>query len=82
MGQSVIGDHAGPGRADDDLYEDVEVIISATDFIEKTGGAQLLFHLTSATCPAPRRAARGLPRPGDRASYLPPATGGAHSERH
>lgn len=26
-----------------DLYESVEGIISATDFIEKTDGAQLLF---------------------------------------
>jgi peroxiredoxin family protein len=28
---------------DDDLYEEVEGIISAADFIEKTNGAQLLF---------------------------------------
>jgi peroxiredoxin family protein len=28
---------------EDDLYEDVEGIISASDFIEKTDGAQLLF---------------------------------------
>ena len=28
---------------EDDLYEDVEAIISAADFIEKTEGAQLLF---------------------------------------
>jgi len=27
----------------DDLYEEVEDIISASDFIEKTDGAQLLF---------------------------------------
>jgi len=27
----------------DDLYDEVEDIISATDFIEKTEGAQLLF---------------------------------------
>jgi peroxiredoxin family protein len=27
----------------DDLYDEVEAIISATDFIEKTNGAQLLF---------------------------------------
>ena len=27
----------------DDLYEEVEGIISAADFIEKTDGAQLLF---------------------------------------
>jgi len=27
----------------DDLYDEVEAIISATDFIEKTDGAQLLF---------------------------------------
>ena len=27
----------------DDLYDDVEDIISASDFIEKTEGAQLLF---------------------------------------
>lgn len=29
--------------AEDDLYEEVEGIISASDFIEKTDGAQLLF---------------------------------------
>ena len=28
---------------EDDLYEEVEAIISASDFIEKTAGAQLLF---------------------------------------
>jgi peroxiredoxin family protein len=28
---------------EDDLYDDVEAIISASDFIEKTAGAQLLF---------------------------------------
>ena len=28
---------------EDDLYEEVEAIISASDFIEKTNGAQLLF---------------------------------------
>ena len=27
----------------DDLYDEVEDIISASDFIEKTDGAQLLF---------------------------------------
>jgi peroxiredoxin family protein len=27
----------------EDLYEEVEAIISASDFIEKTDGAQLLF---------------------------------------
>jgi peroxiredoxin family protein len=27
----------------DDLYDEVEAIISASDFIEKTDGAQLLF---------------------------------------
>lgn len=30
-----------PGK--EDLYDEVETIISATDFIEKTNGAQLLF---------------------------------------
>lgn len=28
---------------EDDLYDEVEAIISASDFIEKTDGAQLLF---------------------------------------
>ena len=28
---------------EEDLYEDVEAIISASEFIEKTDGAQLLF---------------------------------------
>ena len=28
---------------EDDLYDEVEAIISASDFIEKTEGAQLLF---------------------------------------
>ena len=28
---------------EDDLYEEVEGIISAADFIDKTNGAQLLF---------------------------------------
>ena len=41
MGLPHVGGHAAPQA--EDLYEEVEAIISASDFIEKTEGAQLLF---------------------------------------
>ena len=34
---------SGGHLTEDDLYDEVEAIISASDFIEKTEGAQLLF---------------------------------------
>ena len=41
MGVPDVGRHAAPHE--EDLYDEVEGIISAADFIEKTDGAQLLF---------------------------------------
>ena len=41
MGLPDVGRHEPPGQ--DDLYDGVEAIISASDFIEMTDGAQLLF---------------------------------------
>ena len=41
VGLPDVGRHEAPDE--DDLYDEVEDIISASDFIEKTEGAQLLF---------------------------------------
>ena len=41
VGVPDVGRHEPPDE--DDLYDEVEGIISASDFIEKTEGAQLLF---------------------------------------